>query len=103
MNKTTCRHCGRRSAGRPRGLCFRCYDCPAVRGSYPLPGSECARYGVGARAGYAGSKPASSPCPHLQGTPGRVAAMAARAAAGETLFDGRDATDREPGGRGVRA
>jgi hypothetical protein len=29
-----CRHCGRKKAGRPRGLCWTCYQSAAIRGQY---------------------------------------------------------------------
>lgn len=31
-----CRHCSRRHAGRPRGLCSQCYYAPGVRDMYPV-------------------------------------------------------------------
>ncbi len=31
-----CRHCGASAGSRPRNLCWRCYDDPAIRALYPL-------------------------------------------------------------------
>lgn len=31
-----CRHCTRRVANKPRGLCKRCYQTPTVRNLYPV-------------------------------------------------------------------
>ena len=43
--------------------------------------------------GAAASKPASSPCPHPQGSPGRIETLAMRAAAGEALAHPGDARE----------
>ena len=48
------------------------------------PTSKFARRGVG--NSNAASKPAASPCPHPQGSPGRIDTLSARAAAGESLW-----------------
>jgi hypothetical protein len=42
----TCKHCNRRKAVRPRGLCCPCYDDPEVRALHPST-SRYARRGVG--------------------------------------------------------
>ena len=78
-----CRHCGRPKVNRPRGLCWGCWGRRDVRESYPIT-SKFARRGVG--NSNAASKPAASPCPHPQGSPGRIDTLSARAAAGESLW-----------------
>ena len=95
-----CRHCGVRKVNRPRGMCWGCFYTPGVKGLYAIT-SKYARRGVG--IGNAASRPAASPCTHPQGSPGRIESMAARAAAGESLFHPEDATDPERGGRGIWA
>lgn len=34
-SRLPCRHCGRKATIRARGLCYFCYDDPAVRQTYP--------------------------------------------------------------------
>ena len=78
-----CRHCGERPANRPRGLCWRDFYTPGVKELYPST-SKYARRGSGGGTG-PGATP-TVPCPHAQGSPGRIETLAARAAAGESLW-----------------
>lgn len=82
-----CRHCQRRPAHQARGLCFRCYEDRVIRCQYPADNSG--RRGVG---NFTGWQPLpAEPVPHPPGTPAKVAAMAARAEAGEQLWHPEDA------------
>ena len=91
-----CRHCGRPKVNRPRGMCWKCFYQPGVKELYPST-SKYGRRGVG--NGDAASRPASSPCPHPCGSPGRVETMAARASAGESLFHAGDCQGIAEGAR----
>ena len=35
MNHPLCRHCGKKIAKRPGGLCWTCYYAPGIRAMYP--------------------------------------------------------------------
>ena len=91
--RPVCRHCGAEVAARPRGLGWRCYYTPGVREMYP-PTSKFAVRGVG--DGVFPSAVPAVPCPHPAGSEGRLATLAARAAAGEAMHhpgDNRSAVD----------
>lgn len=79
----TCRHCRRFRTSRPRGLCYRCFYTPGVRDLYPPvrhrgPPSETHR------------RLPATPCLYPPGSPEKIAAMAARLAAGEHLHHPQD-------------
>ena len=82
--RPTCRHCLKCVVSRPRGLCWSCWNRTDVRESYPIT-SKYARRGTGIGGFSAGIVPVS-PCPHPQGSPGRIKTLAARAVAGESLW-----------------
>jgi hypothetical protein len=80
FDRPLCRHCRRNPVNRPRGLCRGCYYAPGVRDLYPSESKFVFR-GVG------NTPPKRHPAPTaaLQGTPAKLAALEARAAAGEHL------------------
>lgn len=80
-----CRHCPvvTQIWGR-RGLCWKCYNTPAVRGLYL---SRCGKRGVG--HGFKG-KVEPVPVCEAPGSDGKIEAMAARAERGESLFSDAD-------------
>jgi hypothetical protein len=80
--KVTCRHCNRKNANRPRGLCWGCHAQPGVRDLYPST-SKYARRGIG--QGNRPSLPAAEPCPHPADSAGRIATLRRRAERGESL------------------
>jgi hypothetical protein len=83
-----CRHCGRRAAGRPRGLCWACYQTLDIRGRYP-PVSKFGRRGV---LDFCGSgKPPELPTRALPGTTEKVAILEQRASRREALWHPHDA------------
>lgn len=91
-----CRHCTKRIAGRPLGLCWGCYYVPGVRALYPST-SKYARRGTPNFAGHAPLPDA--PTTAAPGTPEKVAVMEARSQAGRALFhpaDARYAGDPRP-------
>ena len=88
MTRPPCRHCRRRVANpQKRGLCWTCYNTPGLRDQYPST-SKYARRGTGRDDDRADPAPTAT----LPGTPERIEALAARAAAGERLFHPDDAT-----------
>lgn len=88
-----CRHCGQlRTNMRPRGLCWTCYYLPGVRAQYK-PVSKYASRGEGNHN--ASDLPLGIPTPHMPGTPGKIAILTARAAAGQSLWHPLDAKDRD--------
>ena len=79
-----CRECGNVRRLRPRLLCPRCYENPAVRAKYPpLSTDNCGRNA-------AGPVPAAATS-FEPGTPEKVAVLEARVAAGEQLWHPKDA------------
>lgn len=83
-----CRHCGRGTVCRPRGLCWPCYYSPGVRERY-TSGSRYARRGVPARRG---NRPLPKPTAAAPGSAGKLVVLIERAAAGQRLWhpaDGR--------------
>lgn len=92
-----CRHCGKKPANRPRGLCWPCYYTPGVKDRYPSTSKHAVR-GLG--NGCFASRPASHPCPHPIGSEGRIQTMQERANRGESMYhpaDCRDVQLREGG------
>lgn len=88
-----CRHCNIRPAKRPRGLCSKCYYTPGLRLLYG-PISKFGHRGTGI-SGPKVSARLPTPTHHPPGTPGKIAVMIERAAAGLLLFHPRDAGDPE--------
>ena len=77
-----CRHCDRRKASKPRGLCFCCFN-SAARDLYPLAPRV--------REAPGGGRLPAEPTAELPGTPGKVRVMAERVARREALFHPDDA------------
>lgn len=88
MNRGVCRHCNRNRVGRPRGLCTACYYRPGVRDLYPST-HPFARFGSGQGTGNRPLPP--EPTRHPPGSPGKLAVLEERAAAGVGLHHPRDA------------
>lgn len=83
--RPVCRHCGGRLRTRPRGLCFACYNTPAVRDLYPCGGGD--RRGLRRGVGENVDNPRTPvPTNHAPGTPEKQLVLAERAKAGEFLF-----------------
>jgi hypothetical protein len=91
-----CLHCGRHVAGRPRGLCWGCYQDPMVRDSYSTSGSKFARRGEGTGR-CREPDPPGEPTAAIPGTEGKLAALEARVAAGRGLWHPDDAGWGGPG------
>ncbi|MBL8797972.1 MAG: hypothetical protein JNM56_29005 [Planctomycetia bacterium] len=85
-----CRHCGLRSACRPRGLCPRCYETPGVRALYATPPCKFNRRGSGTEP--QGQRPLPAPTDALPGTAAKIAVLTERARQGQRLFHPADAT-----------
>ncbi|HLJ92436.1 MAG TPA: hypothetical protein VKU02_04510 [Gemmataceae bacterium] len=83
-----CRHCGRKAAGRPRGLCWTCYQTLAIRERYS-PVSKFGRRGVLDFCGL--GKLPTRPTPALPGSPEKVAVLEQRASRRESLWHPHDA------------
>ncbi|MBY0527332.1 MAG: hypothetical protein K2R98_28305 [Gemmataceae bacterium] len=83
-----CRHCRERFAGRPRGLCGRCYYTPAIVALYPVAASKFNRRGVPDRTGTPPLPPAAT---HARpGSPEKVAVLESRAELGVALWHPAD-------------
>lgn len=74
-----CRHCQRKDACRPRGLCWTCYYTPGVRDRY-LPTSKYAQRGATADNRDYPLPPQTTEA--IPGTAEKLTIMAARVAAG---------------------
>ncbi len=83
-----CRHCGRKAAGRPRGLCWTCYQTLDIRDRYSAV-SKFGRRGVLDFCG-SGELPAAPPRA-LPGSPEKVAVLEQRASRREALWHPKDA------------
>ena len=83
-----CRHCGRKEAARPRGLCWTCYQTLDIREQYSSI-SKFGRRGVLDFYGL-GVLPAA-PTRALPGSPEKVAILEARANRREALWHPDDA------------
>jgi hypothetical protein len=83
-----CRHCGRKAAGRPRGLCWTCYESLDIRGRYTTI-SKFGRRGVLDFCG-SGQLPAA-PTRSLPGTAEKVEVLEQRASRREMLWHPNDA------------
>lgn len=86
MNRKTvwpaCRHCGRAKVNRPRGLCWDCYYAPGVRERYP----STSKFARRSKPDFFGSLLLPTPTDAPPGSEEKMAVLAARAAAGESLF-----------------
>jgi hypothetical protein len=80
-----CRHCGRASVGRPRGLCWTCYYTPEVRNRYPIVSKR----GIGLFNHR--SEPPAKPTRALPGSQEKVAVLEQRARLGQGLWHPQDA------------
>ena len=87
-----CRHCRIARVNRPRGLCWSCYHTPGVRDRYATASTS--RYsGIDAVPDRHGRTPLpDAPTTARPGTADKVAVLAARAAAGVSLWHPGDAT-----------
>jgi hypothetical protein len=83
-----CRHCGHTPAGRPRGLCWSCYERREVRALYDCP-SKFARRGI--EDFYGRFQLPAAPTTALPGTPEKVAVLIMRAACRQALWHPQDA------------
>lgn len=86
-----CRECGEYKVCRPRGLCWVCYYSPGVRETFVIE-SKFARKGVGVR-NITGKTP--NPTDARPGSPEKIAVLAARAEAGESLFHPDDSFEEQ--------
>ena len=85
MKRKYCRHCRRRFANRPRGLCWACYY--GYRHLYPVvPG-----FGRLDLAQMHPPRPARAATAAYPGTAEKINVLAARVEAGENLWHARDA------------
>jgi hypothetical protein len=85
MDRFLCRHCQRKYIKRPRGLCWLCYMTTDIRSQYLLlePGTLT----QSEIRDHDGPAPAPQcPTPAGPGSDEKIAAMAARASAGQSLF-----------------
>jgi hypothetical protein len=95
-----CRHCGRTTANRPRGLCWSCYYTPGLRHRY-VSTSKFARRGIEDRTGRVALPPL--PTSARPGSPEKVAVLEQRARSHLALWHPQDAPmDRECLGLGIR-
>jgi hypothetical protein len=78
-----CRHCQRGRICRPRGLCWSCYDTPAISSRYPSTHKHGRR---GVANGYKNAPPPRRPTCAAPGSPEKVRIMVERAARGEALW-----------------
>lgn len=83
-----CRHCGRETANRPRGLGWRCFNNLDIRRLY-APAQPWQYRGVN---GGNHGRPLPTPTTAWPGTDEKVAVLAARAEAGQQLFHPHDVT-----------
>jgi hypothetical protein len=82
-----CKHCQRRQANRPRGLCYPCFYTEGVRRLYPVAALGNHR-GVGLGTGKA---PLPLPTDAPPGTEAKVLVLCDRARRHEQLFHPQDA------------
>jgi hypothetical protein len=82
-----CRHCGLKKAGRPRGLCWTCYQTPSIREQYASL-SKFGRRGIHDFYGL-GHLPETSTSA-LPGSPEKVAVLRLRASRHESLWHPHD-------------
>jgi hypothetical protein len=84
--RALCRHCQRRVANRPRGLCWTCYYTASVSEQYDSE-SIYGNRGVG----FGPRVQTARPTQYLPGTEGKVAELERRAKANMHLFHDQDA------------
>jgi hypothetical protein len=82
-----CRHCGRKKAGRPRGLCWACYYEPGIREQYTSL-SKFGRRGV--HDFYGSGRPPEASTRALPGSAEKVAILEQRASRHESLWHPHD-------------
>ena len=83
-----CRHCGRREAGRPRGLCWTCYQTLDIRTRY----SSTSKFGRrGVLDFYGTAELPESPTRALPGSAEKVSILQQRASRRQTLWHPEDA------------
>jgi hypothetical protein len=87
--RRVCRHCARCAATRPRGLCWACFNDPAVRVLYPTH-PTLGRTGVGLSSARSRELPAE-PTAAPPGTDDKMAVLEQRAAEGVCLWHPADA------------
>lgn len=86
-----CVHCGKRVANRPRGLCWPCFYCPAVRKLHKPIGKH-GRAGARSWEDDADPKgPPLEPTSTLPGTKERIAALRKRHSRRRELWHAQDA------------
>lgn len=89
MNNPRCRHCNTLGVRR-RGLCWQCYEQPAIRRCYPSE-SIFARGKTADDAAVLGRRMPAQPTDAPPGSPEKLAELEARAARREALWHPRDA------------
>jgi hypothetical protein len=83
-----CRHCGQKQAGRPRGLCWTCYQTPEIRGLY----SSLSKFGRrGVLDFYGSGELPAAPTRAMPGSLQKVAVLQQRASRREALWHPDDA------------
>lgn len=82
-----CKHCQKKKANRPRGLCWTCYYTPGVREMHPST-SKFARRGI---QDFNGKAALPEPTHALPGTPEKVDVLMERARLGQQLWHPDDA------------
>ncbi len=97
----SCRHCGRASITRPRGLCWSCYYTPGIRERYPSTSRYAVRgLGLDDRRITLPAHPTRA----LPGSPEKIAVLTQRVRKHQTLWhpdDARlDAEARRPAAAG---
>lgn len=83
-----CRHCMKKNANRPRGLCWTCYYTPGVREMYPSTSKFAVRGVQDTPGGYAMPEPTTA----KPNTPEKMAVLEERAKNKQALWHPFDAT-----------
>lgn len=92
MRTANCRHCWNRPGNRSRGLCYRCHSDPSISVLYPTQ----SKFGRRSMVRNAAPKLPAEPTSAKLGSAARIEIMAARAAAGESVFHPLDSKEWEP-------
>jgi len=81
-----CRHCQRKRANRPRGLCWACYYAPGVREQYPSTSKFAPKENSYQSERLASLGTPERPTPYPPGTVGKKLDLGRRAQAGLDLW-----------------
>ena len=96
MTRALCRHCGKKPAWRPRGLCWVCWHDESIRAQYPLHRFACNKNGAAGgdfNGGYALPHSATTASP---GSPAKIRVLQRRAGRRVSLFHPDDALGHPP-------